>query len=415
MTAPLIHVVHAQAGRYDIGVNDPQQALEAVQGMMAICLQVADEAKALPSEKLRISVILVYLSDDASARAVAEAVVRASGRDAPALPSEPAAFAILSHHGLVIQELRAAGYEVSDGEDPGAGRIPAIFVVQRECVRHTLEIDPAAAARHDALMEDLNNLPAEVYAACQDALDRAATLSDGHRRQVGAIVVCECNDARSCEAIAAFARAAGQTVLPEPGKAASFLYDHVEVTKIAQGLGYEVAQVPDPGLGRMRVFFFVGGRCIATEMEVVHPEQVALDQQMDEDLNVAEAKRIFEEKYGLIVRAVRALSRATPGLLKTSIVVVFASRSPFALSVYREMVALPELRGFPGDLPAQGARVVTMGYDDFMTIVRRYDGSFRGYDGSQLGPDEVRIAMLTGGGVYFQRTLITPLSRGGSA
>jgi hypothetical protein len=364
-------------------------------GMMEICKQVADEASVYADERRRIHAVLVYLSDDESARAVAATVVRESGQQAilPSLSpsSERAAIALLCRHDGVVHALRGAGYEISDAEDPGGGRISTVFVVGRRCVRGVVVVDAALAAQHETLKADLDAAPASVLNACHEGVKEAQALREGERRE-GAIVVCECNDPAACAVIDAIARERGVQVVPEPDKAAAILHPHADIARIARAHGYAFTDMPEPRVGWMRVFLFFGGRVTASVLEIESEAEVARAEQEDNAIGEAHARRIFEAKEHQISRAVGML--VASGLLLQQIVVVFGSRSATALGVYGELAALPGMKGFPRELP-QGVPIASVPYDSFMQILRRHGGDVRGIDAAVLGVNQVRIATFT--------------------
>jgi hypothetical protein len=267
--------------------------------------------------------------------------------------------------------------------------------------------------QHDALLIDLANLPGEIYAAFHAVMKEAVPLRDTERRQRFAIVVCECNDPKAREFLDALARELGRPIQSEPGKAAALIHLHADVARLARALGHEFANQPDPPIGRMRVFLFVGGRVIVTTMLIVSEAEVLLREAEEADLAAAEARRTFEQKEAVISRAV-GLLQTMPGLLQRKIVVVFGSRSRLALAVYRELATLPEQKDFPPELPAN-ASVISVTYEDFMRALRRHDGGVPGIDAGRLGPNQVRVATFTSEGIYMQRMEALAVSRGGSA
>jgi hypothetical protein len=73
---------------------------------------------------------------------------------------------------------------------------------------------------------------------------------------------------------------------------------------------------------------------------------------------------------------------------------------------------MPAQRGLPPELP-DGVPALVVSYESLVETMRGYD--FRGIDASRLGPNQVRAATFTPGGVHVRAVESIPFGKGGSA
>ena len=178
------------------------------------------------------------------------------------------------------------------------------------CVRASVVVDPVLVEQQAALDRDLGSLPAEMYAALDEAVKLALPMRDQTRREKWAIVVGECNDPRAVEVMAAIERECGRELRPERDKAGTIIHEFDDVARITRAHGYSFSDVPAPPVGRMRTFLFVGGKVIVSHMQIEDEADVVRKQQEEHDAGVAEGMRIFQQKERLISKAVTHLLRA---------------------------------------------------------------------------------------------------------
>ncbi|MGH7296143.1 MAG: hypothetical protein ACRELB_14465 [Polyangiaceae bacterium] len=260
----------------------------------------------------------------------------------------------------------------------------------------------------------LDALSPAVLSGLNEGVKLATELRDWERRRRFAIVVCELEDARDRDMGRALRVAQGDTQLEAPPDTVTvFIQEAVLVTNLAWSLEYEVPDLPDPPVGRMRVFVFAGGRALVDTMLVEHEDDVVREDAEEEAADRAFCKRILQEKDAVVRRAVSVLL-ADEAVRLGQIAVVFGARSKTALAVYGELRQLPGNRSFPPELPP-GVPVVNVRYEDFLASWRRRAPDSRGIDASQLGPHQARVAVFTAGGVIILPMESVPLARGGSA
>ncbi len=393
---------------------DVDSALSLRVGVLTTVVEkTIDDVRPIDDEKRRLRVIFAFETDDESARSVALAVTRMAKHDLKLPPVEPGALALVCWHDRLISLLRDAGHEVPDWEDPGAGQMFAIFLVNGRCGRQTLVIDPALVEHHRALDAELNALPAEVMTACLEGAKMAESHPDAVRRRRDAIVVCACSDDRAWAIATALARQEGEPLERVPGMAMVVIRPHEDVARLAREAGYDVPDSPDPDVGMMRTFLFSGGRLVASPMRIEDEDVVERREQQGRDASAAFAASLLEKKRRNITRAVRLLLDDKKRL-RDQIVVVFGSPTTMARAVYADLAALPENGDWPAALP-DGVPVVAVSYESFLDAARRHGVQFEGIEATKLGTNQVRAATFTPTGVHLQRIESVPLARGGSA
>jgi hypothetical protein len=244
----------------------------------------------------------------------------------------------------------------------------------------------------ERMNDTLDDVPNVVVNACMEAAEHAKSLSDFERRRRLAIAVCHCKDAMADD-VSRVILLLAQDRTTGPAEAMWFILDHPTIARVAREVGYDVVPVlPDPGIGRMRLFLFGHNGIVVGEF-VIEDESVVLSaieeaRKKDE----AFARRLVDEKHDLVRRAVHAVL-AKPGLRERQIVLVFGGRTGLCPTLYRELAALPAQRGFPPELPA-GVPVIVVDISSYLEALGQHLIDLPRIDPVALGPTEVYVAVL---------------------
>jgi hypothetical protein len=259
------------------------------------------------------------------------------------------------------------------------------------------------------------NPPAVVMKACLEAAEQAKAHGDYERRRHLAILVFECDDPQTHDVIRAISAATGKPLEPVPHGAVTVILAHVLATRIARALGYpHLPDIPEPGVGKMRMMVFSGGCVEAGPFMVEDAAEVARVLDEEAKRGAASAARIVEEKQVLIRRAVgQVLSKPRPRGMQ--VVVVFGNRHAKTVSIYRELAALPAQAGFPPELPP-GVPVIAVDREEFRRVLDENWIDPPLLDPAKLGTNEVWVAtFVQPSGLLVQRMQAVPLARGGVA